>query len=134
MNTVILVGRLTKDPEMRFIPGFGTPVARFTVAVNRDFKNKEGKVDTDFIICEAMGKTADFVGNYLTKGRQVSILGTIRVDRYMENDSDVPKTFTKVMVKNINALDSRKKDDAPTPPRGLDPQGFQAIYDDEIPF
>lgn len=132
MNTVILVGRLTKDPEMRFIPGSGTPVANFTVAVNRDFKNKEGKVDADFIPCEVMGKASDFVMNYLTKGRQVSVLGTIRVDSYMDNE--VRKTFTKVAVKNINALDNRKKDDAPTPPKGLDPQGFQAIDDDEIPF
>ena len=132
MNHVVLVGRTTKDAELKYIPGSGTPVATFTVAVDRDYKNNKGEKITDFIICEAMGKTAEFVANYITKGRLISVHGTLRVDSYMDNE--VRKTFTKVAVKNVNALDNRKKEDAAMQPKGLDPNGFQAIEDDEIPF
>lgn len=82
MNNIVLVGRLTKDPELRYIPGSGTPVATFTMAINRDYKNKDGSIPVDFIPVEIMGKPAEFVANYITKGRLVAIQGSIRVDRY----------------------------------------------------
>nr|UVM81385.1 MAG: single-strand binding protein family protein [Bacteriophage sp.] len=127
MNHVVLIGRTTKDAELRYIQGSGTPVARFTIAIDRDYKNKEGKKDTDFIMCEAMGKTAEFVANYITKGRQISVHGSLRVDSYM--DAETRRTFTKVAVKNVNALDSMKK----APIEDV-PQEFEAIDDDDIPF
>lgn len=63
MNKVILIGRLTKDPELRFTAGSGMAVSRFTVAVNRQFKKDE----TDFINCVAFGKTAETISQYLTR-------------------------------------------------------------------
>ena len=78
MNKVILIGRLTKDPELRFAAGSGTAVSRFSIAVNRPFKKDE----TDFINCVAFGKTAETISQYLTKGRQIAISGSIRTGSY----------------------------------------------------
>lgn len=128
MNEIILIGRLTKDPELRYLPNTGTPVATFTLAVDRNYKDKEGNVQTDFIPVEVMGKVADFVANYITKGRLVAVNGSIRVDRYMKDDEN--RTFTKVSAKSVQALDSNKNKSQNTEA----PQGFQAIDDDEIPF
>lgn len=127
MNQIILIGRLTKDPELRYLPNTGTPVATFTLAVNRDYKDKEGNVQADFIPVEVMGKVADFVANYITKGRLVAVNGSIRVDRYIKDDEN--RTFTKVSAKSVQALDSNKNKSQTEAP-----QGFQAIDDDEIPF
>ena len=128
MNHIILIGRLTKDPELRYLPNTGTPVATFTLAVDRNYKDKEGNIQTDFIPIEVMGKAADFVANYITKGRLVAVEGSIRVDRYMKDDEN--RTFTKVSAKSVQALDSNKNKSQNTEA----PQGFQAIDDDEIPF
>ena len=128
MNQIILIGRLTKDPELRYLPNTGTPVATFTLAVDRNYKDKEGNVQTDFIPVEVMGKVADFVANYITKGRLVAVNGSISIDRYMKDDEN--RTFTKVSAKSVQALDSNKNKSQNTEA----PQGFQAIDDDEIPF
>ena len=128
MNQIILIGRLTKDPELRYLPNTGTPVSTFTLAINRDYKDKDGNVQTDFIPVEVMGKIADFVANYITKGRLVAVNGSIRIDRYMKDDEN--RTFTKVSAKSVQALDSNKNKLQNTEA----PQGFKAIDDDEIPF
>ena len=93
MNQIILIGRLTKDPELRYLPNTGTPVATFTLAVDRNYKDKEGNVQTDFIPVEVIGKVADFVANYISKGRLVAVNGSIRVDRYMKDDANRWKKF-----------------------------------------
>ncbi len=140
MNQVVLVGRLTKDPEPGVIPGSGSSTSKFTIAVNRDYKDKEGKIPVDFIPVEVIGKVADFVNNYISKGRLVAIQGSIRKEEYMKDDEK--RSITKVSAKSVQALESIKKSEennqtfTPSyePPRGLDPEGFQAIDDDEIPF
>ncbi len=86
MNSVVLVGRLTKDPELRYIPNSGTPVATFTIAIDRDYKKKDGTKETDFIPIEIIGKAAEFCANHITKGRLVAIQGNLRVDRYQTQD------------------------------------------------
>ena len=78
MNHVVLVGRLTKDPELRYIAGSGTPVANFTLAVDRELLKKDGTKETDFIPYEVMGKSADFCANYIAKGRLVAVQGTYK--------------------------------------------------------
>ena len=154
MNQVTLVGRLTRDPELKYIPGSGTPVAKFSIAVDRDYYKKDGTKDTDFIPIEIMGKPAEFCANYLTKGRLVSVVGSMRVDQYKTQEGE-NRTFTKVSAKSVNVLDSAKKNNQngniqensnqpvfepsfETPnsfnPSELDPNGFQAIEDDDIPF
>lgn len=132
MNNVVLVGRSTKDPELRYIPGSGTPVATFTLAINRDYKNKDGSIPVDFIPVEIMGKPAEFVANYITKGRLVAIQGSIRVDRY-DTPNGEKRTFTKVAGRNIQALESKSKTmKTEEPPES--PTEFAAVDDDDVPF
>ena len=132
MNNVVIVGRLTKDPELRYIPGSGTPVATFTMAINRDYKNKDGSIPVDFIPVEIMSRPAEFVANYITKGRLVAIQGSIRVDRY-DTPNGEKRTFTKVAGRNIQALESKSKTmKTEEPPES--PTEFAAVDDDDVPF
>ncbi|MDB0438080.1 single-stranded DNA-binding protein [Clostridioides difficile] len=139
MNQVVLVGRLTRDPELKYIPGTGTAVASFTIAVDRNYINKEGKRDTDFIPIEVIGKSAEYCANYITKGKLVALEGNIRVDNY-QTQSGEKRTFTKVSTKSVQSLESKNKssnsykDNVQDETIGLDPQGFEIINDDELPF
>ena len=133
MNNVVIVGRLTKDPELRYITGSGTAVATFTMAIDRDYKNKDGSITTDFIPVEIMGKPAESVANYITKGRLVGVQGSIRVDRYETPDGE-KRTFTKVAGRNIQALESKSKAEQGEQTPQEAPTGFSAVDDDDVPF
>lgn len=85
MNQVILIGRLTRDPELRFIPNSGTAVARFSIAVNREFK-REGQPDADFFNIVVWGKSAENCANYLKKGRLVAVNGSMRNNNYEDKN------------------------------------------------
>lgn len=106
MNKLIITGRLCRDPEVKAI-GENNMVAKFTVAVNRNYKDKDGNRPADFIPCEAFGKTAEFISNYVTKGRLVEVDGEMRVDQY-QNEAGENRTFTKCHVNSLNVLDSAK--------------------------
>lgn len=82
MNKVVLLGRLTKDPELRYAQGNGTAVCKFTLAVARPFKKDE----TDFINCVSFGKAAETINQYMTKGRQLAVTGSIRTGSYDAQD------------------------------------------------
>ena len=120
MNSVTIIGRLTVDPEPKIFQN-GTTSTSFTVAVDRNYKDKEGKKITDFIPCQTMGNTAEFVNNYLSKGRLVAIEGSLQIDRYKDKEGN-NKTFTKVHVNRIQALDKK------------DTGNFQPTDDVEVPF
>lgn len=95
MNNVVLIGRLTKDPELRFIPNSGKAVARFSIAVNREFsKDKEA----DFFNIVVWGKTAEYVANYSQKGRLIAINGNLRNNNY--EDKNGTKHYTIEVVAN----------------------------------
>lgn len=135
MNSVILIGRLTKDPELKYIPSSGTAVSTFTIAIDRDYIKKDGTKETDFIPIEVMGKLAEVCANNLGKGRLVAVEGSIRVNSY-EKDGE-KRTYTKVHANKIKFLDYKKDDTEKEymfEPKGLDQQGFQAIDDPDIPF
>ena len=132
MNNVVIVGRLTKDPELKYLTS-GTAVATFTMAIDRDYKNKDGSVTTDFIPVEIMGKPAEFVANYITKGRLVGVQGSIRVDRYETPDGE-KRTFTKVAGRNIQALESKSKVEQGEQAPQEAPAEFSAVDDDDVPF
>ena len=132
MNNVVIVGRLTKDPELRYLTS-GTAVATFTMAIDRDYKNKDGSITTDFIPVEIMGKPAEFVANYITKGRLVGVQGAIRVDRYETPDGE-KRTFTKVAGRNIQALESKSKVEQGEQAPQEAPAEFSAVDDDDVPF
>ena len=106
MNKVILLGRLTKDPEIRYSQS-AEPVcvARFTVAVDRRFK-REGEPDADFINCVAFRRTAEFVERYLKKGMMVSICGSLTVRSYDDNTGQ-RKWITEVSADEVNFAESR---------------------------
>ena len=104
MNKVILIGRLTKDPELRYAAGSGTAVCRFTVAINRQFKKDE----TDFINCVAFGKTGETITQYLTKGRQIAVTGSIRTGSYDAQDGS-KRYVTEVVADNVTFLGSSSR-------------------------
>jgi len=136
MNICVLVGRLTKDPELRFTPGVGKAVCTFTLAVNRSYTNKEGKREADFFNIVVWGKPAENCSNYLKKGSMASIKGEIR-NRSYETDKG-KRYITEIIAERVNFLDSKNKDkqtpDKSFEPTGLDQGGFQALDDDDIPF
>jgi single-strand DNA-binding protein len=101
MNKVVLIGRLTKDPDLRFAAGSGTAVTRLTLAVNRPFKKDEA----DFINCIAFGKTGEIIAQYLTKGRQLAISGSIQTGSYEAKDGTRRYT-TDVIIDSFDFIDS----------------------------
>lgn len=124
INNVVLVGRLTKDPELKYIPGSGTAVSTSAIAIDRDYK-KDGQAVTDFIPIEVMGKPAEFMANYCSKGRLVALQGRIQVENYQDQQGN-KRSFTKVLARNVQALDSGKEKQQLN-------QGFQPT-DDDLPF
>ncbi len=103
MNKVALVGRLTKDPEVRYTANNQTPVAKFTVAVNRMFK-QEGQPDADFIPIVVWGKPAENCGKYIGKGRLVAIAGRIQTRSW--DDQEGKRHFTtEVIADEVHFLD-----------------------------
>ena len=101
MNKVILIGRLTKDPELRYAAGTGTAVCRFTLAINRQFKKDE----TDFINCIAFNKQGEAIAQYVTKGRQLAVTGSIRIGSYDGQDG-VKRYTTDVIVESFEFIGS----------------------------
>ena len=105
MNAVILVGRATKDIELRRT-GSGTAVASFTIAVNRDFRTQDGQ-DADFIQCVAWKKTAELLNQYVHKGDRIAVNGSIRTRNYEDNYGK--KVYvTEVLVSNVEFLETKK--------------------------
>lgn len=104
MNKVILIGRLTKDADLRFIPGSGNAVARFTLAVNRPMKKDEA----DFINCIAFGKMAETITQYVYKGNQLSIVGRIKTGSYEKNGVKI--YTTDVIVEAFTFLSNKNND------------------------
>jgi single-strand DNA-binding protein len=99
MNKVIIVGRLTKDPELKYTPNGGTAICRITVAVNRQFKKDEA----DFINCVAFGKTGETIAQYFAKGRQIALAGNIRTGSYDGQDG-VKRYTTDVIVESFEFI------------------------------
>lgn len=133
MNSVVLVGRLTRDPELRYLQGSGTAVAQFAMAVDREF-SKEGKKETDFIDIQVWGKSAENCANYVSKGSLVAIKGSIRQDKYQDKEGNNRYAF-KVNADRVQFLDTKGSgENKGFEPKGLEPQGFQEIDSDDIPF
>lgn len=107
MNKFIGLGRLTKDPELRSTQS-GLKVASFTLAINRNFKNKEGKYDADFLNCQAFNKRAEFIEKYFKKGNMMAI--TARAQTRSYDDSDGKKRFvTEFIVEEVYFAGSNEK-------------------------
>ena len=105
MNKVFLIGRLTRDPELRYT-GSNTAVASFTIAVNRTFQNQQGEREADFINIVVWRKQAENVKNYLTQGSQVAIDGRIQTRSYDDNNGQ-KRYVTEVVADNVEFLGSK---------------------------
>ncbi len=106
MNKVILMGRLTRDPEVRYSQGASqTAVARFSIAVDRRFK-REGEPDADFFNCTAFGKQAEFIERYLHKGTKIVLSGRVQNDNYTNKDGQMVYSV-RVMVDEIEFAESK---------------------------
>ena len=160
MNKVVLIGRLTRDPELRYT-GSNTPVATFTLAVNRPFSNQQGEREADFINIVVWRKQAENVKNYLTQGSQAAVEGRIQTRSY-DDQNGQKRYVTEVIADNVeflgsknssnnsNSISSGNTKSEPTPydfgdtpePKGTDVDSnpfadFGAsieISDDELPF
>jgi single-strand DNA-binding protein len=147
MNKVILMGRLTRDPEVRYSQG-ANPIAitRYTLAVNRVFK-RDGEPDADFINIVAFGKTGEFAGRYFKKGQMVAVSGRLQIRTYDDQDGK-RQYFTEVVVDDQYFAESKASTDAyagndsrpSTPaPSNDSADGFMPIDnsfddDDDLPF
>ncbi|HSN66769.1 MAG TPA: single-stranded DNA-binding protein [Fusibacter sp.] len=119
MNSVVLIGRLTRDPELRFIPGSGMAVANFSMAVNKDLSKEKkqefessGKPTVDFIRIQVWGKQAENCSQYLAKGRLVGIQGSIQTSSY-KNTEGVTVYTTEVLANKVEFLEFGDKADQP---------------------
>ncbi len=108
MNKAILVGRLTKDPETR--NSGEKSVVKFSIAINRNYKNERGEYDADFINCTAFGKTAEFIAKYFAKGNLIGIAGRIQTGAYKNKDG-VKVYTTDVIVESAEFIESKKSND-----------------------
>ncbi|MDN6626247.1 MAG: single-stranded DNA-binding protein [Pisciglobus halotolerans] len=132
MNNVSLVGRLTKDIDLRYTSN-GTAVGNFTLAVNKPFKNQSGEQEADFIRCVIWRKSAEAMANYTSKGSMVSVSGSIETGSYDDNDGKRVYT-TEVNVNNVQFLDS-KKDSGSNQQQSNYPSNQPVdISDDSLPF
>lgn len=130
MNTVILIGRLTKDPEIRVISQSETTVANFTLAVDRPMAKEK---TADFIRIVCFGKTAELCERFLAKGRQVAVHGRIQTGSYKTQSGETRYT-TEVVAERVEFLGS-KGDSSPKEVDSSIPEGFSELDDDDdIPF
>lgn len=135
MNSVVLIGRLTRDPELRFIPTTGMAVTNFTLAVDKDlFGDKkqeainQGKPTADFIYITIFGKIAEICANYLRKGSKCCIQGRIATNNYVDRNGE-KQYKTGVTAERVEFLDP-KKIDMP----GDEEDVFVPVDDEDIPF
>ena len=126
LNTVTIMGRLTRDPELRRT-GSGVAVASFTVAVDRDYNPKDGgEKETDFIDCIAWRGTGEFVSKYFAKGSMIVVSGRLQVRNWTDKDGSKRRS-TEVVAENVYFGEAKKGNAQPG-------QGFAMIYDhDELP-
>ena len=143
MNLVMLLGRLTKDPEIRYTQGDqGTKIASFTLAVDRKVK-RDGQPTADFINCKAFGKTADIVEQYAPKGKQIAITGEIQTGSYTNKEGRKVYT-TDIICNQVQLLGSADQTarttqnaQAPAPAPQPDPEPAWEQVDeigDDLPF
>lgn len=130
LNRIVIMGRLTRDPDMRKTNS-GIACASFSLAVERDYRNQSGEKETDFIDCVAWRKTAEFVSDYLTKGRMAVAEGRLQLRDYTGRDG-TKKRAAEVQVENVYFADSRPvgRNEPATDCDELEPEDT----DGELPF
>ena len=107
MNKVILIGRLTRDPEIK-TTNTNLPYVQFTIAVDRNYQNKNGERQADFINCIAWRATADLIGRYIHKGNLIGVEGQIQTNSYDDPNTGMRRTSTNVLVENVQFLEKKQ--------------------------
>lgn len=131
LNRIILIGRLTRDPELRYVPS-GQPVASFTLAVDRPFVNQQGERGTDFIDIVAWRRLAEQVTQHLNKGRLVAVEGRLQIRSYETQDGQKRKV-AEVVADAVRFLD--RKPGAPAGPEAPGPEAEpESAEGDDVPF
>lgn len=140
MNKIILVGRLSKEPEMRVVGANQTPNCNFSIAVNRKQKDASGNYPADFFNCVAWSKTAQFIGTYFHKGNRIAITGNLQNRNYTNNQGQ--KVYvTEVIVEEAEFVDSKNETQqsqpapapAPSAPAYPDPAPLAPDMNDAAP-
>lgn len=143
MNNVSLVGRLTRDPDVRYTDN-GLSIARINVAVDRRFKKEGDEVTADFPSCVAFGKTAEFIEKYFKKGQRIGLTGRIQTESYTNKEGQRVYT-TDIVVENVEFVESKNSENQnqganymnEPDPSAVDEEGFMNISDgdlEELPF
>ena len=140
MNMVIMIGRLVRDPELRYGKQSGKAVCTFTLAVDKPFK-REGENSTDFFNCVAFNKTGEFVEKYFTQGKRIAITGTLENDSYTAKDGS-KRTTVKIIVDTAEFADAKgeraEKEKPAAEKEEREEDGFLSIpegaIDEELPF
>lgn len=130
MNVATIVGRLTRDPEVRTTQS-GIAVASFTVAVDRRFKNQNGEREADFISCQAWRQNAEFIGKYFTKGMKIGIVGTIQTGSYEKDGRTIYTTDVVVDQAHFVESKSSQSESAYTAPNTF---AAPALDNTDLPF
>jgi single-strand DNA-binding protein len=126
LNKVLLCGRITKDPELK---GTEANVCSFSLAVQRDYADKNGQYATDFINLTAFGKVAEYIGKYAHKGSLVNVVGRLAIDNYQKDGAT--KQSTKVIVENVYLLEKPvKNEEEPTHTTNYN----EVVNEDDLPF
>lgn len=130
LNRIVLIGRLTKDPELRYTPN-GKAVAGFTLAVDRSFKNQQGEREADFINIVVWGNQAENCANYLAKGKLAAVDGRLQI-RSFDGQDGQRRWVTEVVADNVRFLSPKTSSDSPGA-SGI--MGSEVDFsDDDIPF
>ena len=142
LNNIMLIGRLTKDPESKYLPS-GSAVVEFSIANNYYMSNKNS-TEVNYFDVVAFGKMAETVAKYLTKGKQVAISGTLRQDRWQDKDTNAPRSKVRIIMQSMQMLGSASGGVGASSPNmdatyapssmgnSVDIGGFSD--DDEVPF
>lgn len=112
LNNITLMGRLTRDPELRYTTIGNIPVCSFTLAVDRDAKSQDGSRSTDFIPCHAWRNTAEFIGKYFVKGQMATATGRLETGNYIDKDGNKRTSFG-INVNSVYFADSKKDTQGP---------------------
>lgn len=134
MNTWQGIGRLVRNPDIKFIAGTGTAMCNITIAIDRKFK-KEGQQEVDFIPIVIFGKRAENTANYMTKGSKVGITGTLQINNYTDKEGN-KRNYTSIVADSIEFLDSKGAKDKIENKQKEDniEIGFEEIDGGDIPF
>ncbi len=134
LNQVVLIGRLTHDPELRYTAGSGVPVATFSLAVNRPFTNQQGERDADFIKIVTWRKQAENCANYLKKGSMAAVTGRLQIRSYEDNEG-IKRKVAEVVADNVTFLErSRSSDQTQSDDSGRQGADDIEISEDDVPF